>query len=166
MRLHLIFTLLFCLFLPLHVDSQSQPISSPLTQTEILGRLALGDPPSYVGHLVKIRGLSFSVTPDFLQRVSLAGGAGILIQRLAAAEVPHSTAPPSEPALEHLTQCAAAHHAADFERATTECRASIAENLQSPWPILAALEVKGQPDFSPEEWLRGKASGICESLLP
>jgi len=153
MRLLLIFSSFFCLFLPLHADSQSQTISSPLTQTEILGRLALGDPPSYVGHLVKIRGLFFSVTPDFLRRVREAGGAGILIQRLAAAEVPRSTAPPSEPALEHLTQCAAAQHVADFEQAATECRASNDENPQSPWPILAALEEHGKEDFSSEERL-------------
>src|SRR2546429_9892309 len=53
----------------------------PLDQTEILGRLAAGNTASYVAHLVKTRGVSFSVSQDFLYRVKLAGGEGILTER-------------------------------------------------------------------------------------
>ena len=68
----------------------------PLDQTEILGRLAAGNTPSYVAHLVKTRGVSFSVSQDFLYRVKLAGGEGILAERLLSAEESGQPHPVSE----------------------------------------------------------------------
>src|SRR5437016_13672353 len=59
---------------------------APLDQAEILGRLAAGNTPSHIAHLVKTRGVSFSVSQDFLYRVKLAGGEGILTERLLSAE--------------------------------------------------------------------------------
>src|SRR5207249_10358749 len=60
----------------------------PLDQAEILGRLAAGNTASYVAHLRKTRGDSFSDPQDFHYRLKLAGGAGILTERLVSAEQP------------------------------------------------------------------------------
>src|SRR5437899_959203 len=85
----------------------------PLDQTEILGRLAAGNTASYVAHLVKTRGVSFSVSQDFLYRVKLAGGEGILTERLLSAE--QSGQPQSvfgkEASLKRLAKCAELIHA-------------------------------------------------------
>ena len=66
--------------------------SAPLDRAEILGRLTQGYSPSYLGQLVKTRGISFSPSADFLDRVKLAGGDGILIERLSSATPPPGSA--------------------------------------------------------------------------
>jgi len=137
---------------------RAQSTPPPLSKTEILGRMALSEPSSYVGHLVKIRGIAFQINQDFLHRVRLAGGAGILIERLSAASAALSTRFQPDPPIDHLTQCAEAQHLGDSERAATECRASIEENSQSPWPILAAIDaavhVENDSDFPDAEKLK------------
>jgi Tfp pilus assembly protein PilF len=115
----------------------------PVDRTEILGRLALDYSPSYIAHLVKTHGLSFSVSAAFLDQVKKAGGAGILFDNL-----PHSASPNSmgsEPddslPVEHLAKCAALIHSGNFDSAGGECHASIDESPSSPWPLLATAEV-------------------------
>ena len=61
----------------------AQRTDPTITRAEVLGRLAAGEPPSYVAHLVKVRGTNFSVTASFLEMVRRAGGAGILLDRLS-----------------------------------------------------------------------------------
>lgn len=127
------FTLLFTLPIPCLFAQ-----SGPLDHTEILGRLATGYGPSYLAHLVKVRGVNFSVTVDFLDRVKLAGGDGILVERLSSANPPSSviTANGERGPIQHLAKCAALIHIGDMESAQEECRAAIKENPTSPWPLL------------------------------
>jgi Tfp pilus assembly protein PilF len=127
------FTLLFTLPMPCLFAQ-----SGPLDHTEILGRLAAGYGPSYVAHLVKVRGVNFSVTVDFLDRVKLAGGDGILVERLSSANPPSFviTANGERGPIQHLAKCAELIHTGDMESAHEECRAAIKENPTSPWPLL------------------------------
>src|ERR1700676_2991961 len=75
-------TLFFALVLPLAAPSLRAQ-SAQLDQPEILGRLAVCYSPSYIAHLVKTHGLNFSPTQDFIYRVKLAGGDGILVDHLS-----------------------------------------------------------------------------------
>jgi len=122
----------------------------PLDQTEILGRLAAGNTASYVAHLVKTRGVSFSVSQDFLYRVKLAGGEGILTERLLSAE--QSGQPQSvfgkEASLKRLAKCAELIHAGATDLAEKECRISIEESPQSPWPLLATARLLNHYDLT------------------
>ena len=122
----------------------------PLDQTEILGRLAAGNTPSYVAHLVKTRGVSFSVSQDFLYRVKLAGGEGILAERLLSAEESGQPHPVSEKeaSFDRLAQCAELIHAGATDLAEKECRISIEENPQSPWPLLATARLLQHYDLT------------------
>src|ERR1700761_3423099 len=60
--------------------------NAPLDRTEILGRLAFSYSPSYNAYLVKTHGVSFTPSADFISQVKLAGGEGILVDRLSSAE--------------------------------------------------------------------------------
>jgi hypothetical protein len=90
------------------VFAQATPPRGPLDRTEILGRLALGYPPSYVAQLVAQRGLRFSLTADFIYRVKLAGGDGILVEKLSAADASTSAAAVTDDgaSADHLAKCA------------------------------------------------------------
>lgn len=122
----------------------------PLDQTEILGRLAAGNTPSYVAHLVKTRRVSFSVSQDFLYGVRLAGGEGILAERLLSAEP--SGQPQSvlgkEASFKRLAKCAELIHAGATDLAEKECRISIEENPQSVWPVLATARLLQHYDLT------------------
>lgn len=137
-----------CFFLLLSPCTLGQNV--PLDQTEILGRLAAGNTPSYVAHLVKTRGVSFSVSQDFLYRVKLAGGEGILAERLFAAE--ESGQPQSvsekEASFELLAKCAELIHVGATDLAEKGCRISIQENPQSPWPLLATARLLRHYDLT------------------
>lgn len=111
-----------------------------MDQAEILGRLAVGYSPSYVAHIMKMRGVSFSPTASFLEQVKLAGGDGVLADRLSSADRSSSIASSTEtnPPVDHLAKCAELMHAGDIESAQTECRESTQENPTSPWTVLAA----------------------------
>src|SRR5437763_16942238 len=115
----------------------------PLDQTEILGRLAAGNTPSYIAHLVKTRGVGFSVSQEFLYRVKLAGGEGILAERLLSAE--QSGQPQSvsmtEARFDRLPRFAELLHVGATDLAQKECRISIEENPNSPWPLLATARL-------------------------
>ncbi|HXX46091.1 MAG TPA: tetratricopeptide repeat protein [Candidatus Acidoferrales bacterium] len=130
LRVHLIALSLSLLLAPRGVFA-SQAV--PLDQAEILGRLAMGYPPSYIAHLVKTRGVSFSATPDFLVAVKLAGGDGILTERLSSAKSPFNE---TDESVEHFGRCAELIHTGDIEFAEEECRDSIGEDPKSPWPLL------------------------------
>src|ERR1700751_3316945 len=122
----------------------------PLDQTEILGRLAAGNTPSYVAHLVQKRGVSFSVSQDFLYRVRLAGGEGILAERLLSAEP--SGQPQSllgeEASFKRLAKCAELIHGGAAGLAEKDCRISTEENPQSVWPVLATARLLQHYDLT------------------
>src|SRR6202142_2118758 len=116
---------------------------APLSRSEILGRLALGLPPSSIAHLIKTQGIGFTVTSQFLSDVERAGGRGILIERLSTSEPTNqpATAAKTESNLEHFASCAELLHAGNVNDAIPECRASIDEIPQSPWPLLVTSQV-------------------------
>ena len=123
---------------------------APLAQAEILGRLAAGNTPSHIAHLVKTRGVSFSVSQDFLYRVKLAGGEGILAERLLSAEQSGESQPISgtEVPFERLAKCAELIHTGATDLAKKECRVSIVENPKSPWPLLVTARLLQQYDLT------------------
>jgi tetratricopeptide (TPR) repeat protein len=130
---------LFCMLLAFSGFAQSLP----LDHAEILGRLAQGYWPSYVAYLVKTRGVSFSWSLDFVERVKLAGGEGILVGRLFASEAsePSHFISNTEALYDHLAKCAELIHQGGIDQAEQECRASIEENPKSPWPLIATAKV-------------------------
>jgi tetratricopeptide (TPR) repeat protein len=142
----LVFALLpACLF--------AQP--APLGRAEILGRLALGYSPSYIAQLVKTHGTNFSPTAEFLSRVKLAGGEGILVDRLSSSDVPPGVNLSTvDRPFEHLANCAELIHSGAAEKAEMECRAAIEENPESAWPIMAAIRVLAENGVSQEEQLQ------------
>jgi tetratricopeptide (TPR) repeat protein len=117
----------------------AQDAVRPLTRAEVLGRLAAGEPPSYVARLVKDRGTAFSVTADFLEMVRGAGGAGILLDRLSNTRDASSSSISrvTDPPFDHLARCAELEHAGANAQAEPECDAAIKADSQSPWPLLA-----------------------------
>jgi tetratricopeptide (TPR) repeat protein len=141
MRPKKVIVALFLIWMPTSVLGQSK--SAPLSRAEILGHLALAESPSEVAKSVKTQGIGFTTSEDFLSHVKLAGGDGILVERLSAAEPSNSAASLSEPdrPFDHLAKCAEYLHTGDTEQAEKECRASIDENPQSPWPLLATANV-------------------------
>jgi tetratricopeptide (TPR) repeat protein len=148
-------TLAFVLLL-LPPCALTQP--TPLDRSEILGRLTLGYSPSYVAHLVKTHGVSFSPTAEFLSGVKLAGGDGILIERLSSSDLaPATNSSSPDRSFERLTMCAALIHIGDEVRTQQECLAAIEENPESAWPIMAAIHAfraRGIPEQDNVELLR------------
>jgi len=125
---------------------------APLDRAEILGELAQGQSASYMAHLVQSRGISFSPTADFLERVRLSGGEGILIERLASAEPPPGTgASQNERPFDRLAKCSELIHIGAIEQAVPECRAAVDENPQSAWPSLLLLRVLSETGITTEE---------------
>lgn len=144
----LIFGLAFALWTPC-ASAQSTPVD----RAEILGRLAQGYPASYIAHQVKTRGVNFSPAGDFLYRVELAGGAGILIERLSSYDAlgqPHALSD-SDASYEHLARCAELMHTGDVRSAEKECRAAVAENPKSAWPLLTMALPRGLRFLEEEE---------------
>jgi tetratricopeptide (TPR) repeat protein len=123
-----------------------------LDQTEVLGRLAVNYSPSYIAHLVKVRGLRFSPTQDFVYRVKLAGGDGILVERLSSSDAAPSvlSSADQDVPVRHLAKCAELIHTGAVETAETDCRAAISENPKSPWPLLATAKA-----LEPDPYFRG-----------
>jgi tetratricopeptide (TPR) repeat protein len=147
-------TLFFALVLPLAVPSLRAQFAH-LDQPEILGRLAVCYSPSYIAHLVKIRGLNSSPTQDFIYRVKLAGGDGILVDRLSSGDSAPSvvSSVDQDVPVHRLSKCAELIHTGAVERAENECRAAIDENPKSPWPLLATASL-----LQPESFLRAAPS--------
>ena len=117
--------------------------SAPIDQTEILGRLGAGYAPSYIAHLVKTCGVNFSPSQSFVNSVKLAGGDGILVERLSSAQRPGLTSisSGSEGPLDHLARCAELIHTGAAESADFECRTSVDESPKSPWPLLLVVRM-------------------------
>lgn len=129
--------------------------AAPLGRAEILGRLALGYSPSYVTQLVKTHGTNFSPTADFLARIKLAGGDGILVDRLSSSDAPAGMNPSAvDRPFEHFANCAELIHIGATEQAEMECRAAMEENPESAWPIMAAIRVLAENGISQEEQLQ------------
>jgi tetratricopeptide (TPR) repeat protein len=131
-----------------------------LDQSEILGRLALGYSPSYVAHLVKARGLTFSPTEDFMYRVRLAGGEGILVERLNSQDAAPSvvSSVDQDVPFRLLAKCAELIHTGAVESAEKECRGAIDENPKSPWPLLAVASLLEPDPFSRHVLVAGDAA--------
>jgi tetratricopeptide (TPR) repeat protein len=146
---NLIVALFLTLLATIRAFSQSTP--APLSRSEILGRLALGLPPSSIAHLIKTQGIAFSVSSQFLLDVERAGGRGILLEKLSNSESKNRTATPAKPEQnsEHFANCAALLHIGNTKEAIPECRASIDEIPQSPWPLLVTAQVLA--DTNPED---------------
>lgn len=142
MKLRPLLVATLSLLLPSALFAQSKP----LDRSEILGRLATGESPSYVAHLVKVRALTFSPDGRFLSQIRLAGGEGILIQRLQSAPAPARPEPfyATSISVDHLARCAELVHTQLFEEAEAECRKSIEENPLSPWPLIAVARLPQQ----------------------
>lgn len=117
--------------------------SAPLDRAEILGRLAHGSSPSFIAHLIKKRGMDFSPSDSFLTQVKLAGGEGILADRLSSGDftVNGNSWKQEEAPVEHLAKCAELVHTGATEPAEEECRAAIKENLKSSWPLLITADL-------------------------
>lgn len=144
----------------LFVSSRASAQNAPVDPSEIVGRLAAGNTPSYIAHLVKNRGLSFSISEDFLDRVKLAGGGGILVERLLSAEQsgqPHSLYGMEE-SFERLARCAELIHAGATDLAEKECRISIQENPKSPWPLLATARLLQHYDLTGNRFANPRGS--------
>ena len=125
---------------------------APLDRAEILGRLAQGYSPSYLGELVRTRGINFSASEGFLEQIKLAGGEGILIERLAnAAPAAGSSLSGAERGTDFLGKCAEWIHVGAPSLGERDCHAAIDENPESPWPIMAALRVLALNSGSAEE---------------
>jgi tetratricopeptide (TPR) repeat protein len=136
MKAPTLFFTLVLLLLPRCASAQS----SPLDRAEILGRLTQGYSPSYVAHLVKTRGVNFSPTADFLSSVKLAGGDGLLVERLSSSDlVPVISSSNRDRPFEHFARCAELIHVGDDEQAQQECLAAIDENPESAWPVMTAI---------------------------
>jgi tetratricopeptide (TPR) repeat protein len=154
MKTHALFFLLVFLLLSPCAFAQS----TPLDRAEIFGRITLGYSPSYVAHLVKTRGVNFSPNADFLSGVKLAGGDGLLIERLSSTDLvpaPNSSSP--DRSFERFARCAELTHIGDEEHIQQECLAAIEENPESAWPIMAAIHAcraMGIPEQDNVELLR------------
>jgi tetratricopeptide (TPR) repeat protein len=114
---------------------------TPLDRSEILGRLTQGESASYIAHLVKTRGVNFSPTADFLSSVKLAGGDGLLAERLSSSDlVPAISSSNRDRPFQHFARCAELIHIGDGEQAQPECLAAVDENPESAWPLMAAFQ--------------------------
>ncbi|MGA2431660.1 MAG: hypothetical protein ABSH13_24405, partial [Candidatus Acidiferrum sp.] len=158
----LFFALVFPFLAPcLHAQS------ARLDQPEILGRLAVSYSPSYVAYLVKTRGINFSPTQDFIYRVKLAGGDGILVERLSSTDASPSVVSSGDQDLpvRHLAKCAELIHTGAVESAENECRAAIDENPKSPWPLLVTAALLQTDSFPRAGTLSSEASGTERAEL-
>ena len=141
--------------------------STRLDQTEILGRLAEGNSPSYVAHLVKVRGLRFSPTEDFVYRVKLAGGDGILVEHLSSKDSEPSviSSADQDVPVRRLAKCAELIHSGAIESAESECRAAIEENPKSPWPPLVVASLMRPEVFRPATTMSPEAAQKARTEL-
>ena len=143
----------------------------PLDRTEILGRLAMGYSPSYIAHLAKTNGVSFSPSPDFISQIQRAGGDGVLVERLSAIDS-LSVASPSadmDAPVDRLAKCAEFIHIGDVEAALPDCRASMIQNPKSGWALLITAAIIQRPgdDEIREECLKllRQAVGLNANLV-
>lgn len=146
---------------------RAQDAARPMTRAEVLGRLAAGEPPSYVARLVKDRGTAFSVTSDYLDMIRRAGGAGILLDRLSSARdaTSSSASPAKDPPYDHLARCAELEHLGANAEADQECDAAAKADPENPWPLLAlsrSLMRQGRTEDAGTE--RDRASKLSQDI--
>lgn len=151
MKLRAYLIALVFLLLPACLFAQA----AALSRAEILGRLALGYSPSYIAQLIKTHGTNFPPTADFLSRVKLAGGDGILVDRLTSSDAPPGVNLSTvDRPFEHFANCAELIHIGAADKAEMECRAAIEEDPESAWPIMAAVRVVAENGVPQEEQLQ------------
>lgn len=116
--------------------------SAPLDRTEILGRLALSYSPSYIAHLGKRHGFSFTPSAEFISQVKRGGGDGILAESLYSAQqtMQASVLAADDHTIDHLAKCAELIHNGSSDIAEQECRESIDESPRSPWPLIIVAD--------------------------
>jgi tetratricopeptide (TPR) repeat protein len=151
MTRRLFLSILLAIALPASCLAQATP--PPLTRAEILGQLASGTSRSLLAHLVKTRGINFSPDASYLSLIGLAGGNGILAERIAAASASSSSGSLSDadPPFRQLGKCAELLQAGAAKEAETTCRAAIEENATSPWPLIATLRAIEREDEKPAD---------------
>ena len=156
----------FCLYQV--AGAQTPPPKLPLDRVEILGRLALSYSPSYIAYLVKTHGVSFTPSADFISQIKLAGGEGILVDRLSTAEpAPMSDSSNlNDRSIEHMAKCSEQIHNGSAEAAEQECRGAIVESPRSPWPLLvvAKFTSPNPADPGPEDSTETKTTERDELL--
>ncbi|MBS1866849.1 MAG: tetratricopeptide repeat protein [Acidobacteria bacterium] len=141
-----IFNRTFALLLPLSLlgSGIARAQSKPLSRAEILGRLAMGESPSNIAHQAKLQGINFTADSSYLELLSLAGGNGILYERISSATPSlQPLSPDSDPPYRLLAKCAEQIHIGASEQAEVACRAAIEEDPKSPWPYMALISSFG-----------------------
>lgn len=118
---------------------QTKPI--PLGRTDILGRQASGEPPSYIAFVVASRGIRFTPDDYFLALVKRSGGDGILIERLSSARPDNAleSSDDSDVRYEHLAKCGELLQTGDLHEAESECRQAAVDNPLSAYPLVATI---------------------------
>jgi tetratricopeptide (TPR) repeat protein len=151
MTRRLFLSILLAIAVPASCLGQATP--PPLARAEILGQLASGTSRSLLAHLVKIRGINFSPDASYLSLIGLAGGNGILAERIAAASAISSSGSLSDadPPFRQLGKCAELIQTGAMQGAETACRAAIEENPTSAWPLIATLRAIEREDEKPSD---------------
>ena len=132
-------TILIASVLALACPIRAQQTTPPLERDEVLGRLAAGESASYIAHLVKSYGLSFVPDGEYLNLIRLAGGEGVLLERLSASYPTerHSVGERHEPSIAHLARCAELEQTGANGKAESECKAAVDDDPSDPWRLLA-----------------------------
>jgi tetratricopeptide (TPR) repeat protein len=125
------------------IHAQDSPASPPpVSKADIFGRLAAGASPSYVAHMVKVRGIDFSPDDDLFAAIGRAGGEGVLLDRLRV--VPDGDGDTSTgisgDLLEHLAECAELQTTGDVATAETECRAAMTSDPKNAFAVLGTVQ--------------------------
>jgi tetratricopeptide (TPR) repeat protein len=146
MTRRLFLSILLAIAVPASCLGQATP--PPLTRAEILGQLASGTSRSLLGHLVKTRGINFSPDASYLSLIGLAGGNGILAERIAAARASSSSGllSDADPPFRQLGKCAELLQTGAAKEAETACRTAIEENPDGPWAVIGTLRAIERED--------------------
>jgi len=142
--------------------ARSQGSLPPLTKADIIGRLAAGSSPSYVAHLVKIRGVNFYPDDDFLLAVDRAGGEGVLLDRLrdVAPGGADSSSGIQGDSLERLAKCAEFERMGAFAKAENECLAAATLDPRSPFAALGLSHCLNQ-QLKKDEAMQAARAGVA-----
>jgi tetratricopeptide (TPR) repeat protein len=99
------------------------------------------------------RGINFVADSSYLNLISLAGGNGILYERVSSAvQTPSPLQFKSDPPYAQLARCAEQVHSGDLDLAEPVCRAAIEEDPNSPWPYLAIVQSIGTSIALPDRF--------------
>jgi len=146
--------LLVLLAIAVPASCRGQATPPPLTRAEILGQLASGTSRSLLAHLVKTHGINFSPDASYLSLIGLAGGNGILAERIAAARATSSSGSLStDPPFRQLGKCAELLQTGAINEAEIACRSAIEENPNSPWAFIGTLRAIERGDEKPSDMI-------------